>query len=105
MQVDRGHGVLSIGGRRAWSCVTGAPARFGPVVCRWQYTVVVSTVKADGSTSRHTSITYGQRVWKLHPGGGSAGDGMSPCSVMRVRARWRVGFGIGMADSNASVYG
>ena len=49
-------------------------------MCRWQNTVVPSGVtNAGGSTVRQTSITSGQRVWKRQPGGGAAGDGMSPC--------------------------
>ena len=34
---------------------------------------------AGGSTSRQTSIAYGQRGWKRQPDGGASGLGMSPC--------------------------
>ena len=36
---------------------------------------------------RQTSIAYGHRVWKRQPGGGFAGDGMSPWSTTRRRVR------------------
>ena len=44
-----------------------------------------------------------QRVWKRQPEGGLAGDGMSPFRTRRfLRIR---GFGFGIADRSATVYG
>ena len=45
----------------------------------------------------------GQRGWKWQPDGGLTGDGTSPARMTRVR---RIsGFGIGIADRSACVYG
>src|SRR5690606_22818245 len=56
-----------------------------------------------GSTRRHSPVTRGQRDWKLHPTGGSAGSGSSPLSTIRRRPRWATGSGSGTADSRALV--
>ena len=48
----------------------------------------------------------GQRVWNLHPGGGSIGLGTSPASSFLFCRRSRPpGAATGTADSKASVYG
>lgn len=55
-----------------------------------------------GSTLPQIFWTFGQRVWKRQPGGGSAGDGISllmnsagyPCDA---------GFGSGMDANNSAV--
>ena len=41
------------------------------------------------------------RVWKWQPGGGLAGDGMSPSNTMRVRSRCATGLGTGIASGPA----
>ncbi len=55
------------------------------------------------STSQTPSLAMGQRGWNLQPVGGSSGLGTSPLRI--VRRRLRVGSGIGIAESSASVYG
>ena len=57
----------------------------------------------SGSTRAHSGIAIGQRVRKRHPEGGLIGVGTSPCKTMR--SRLCLGSGIGIADSNALVYG
>ena len=52
---------------------------------------------------RHTSITYGHRVWNRQPDGGEAGFGMSPWSTIRLRVRCTAGSGTGIAEISASV--
>src|ERR1700722_13135930 len=56
-----------------------------------------------GSVIVQISFAYGQRGWKLHPGGGLSGLGTSPGSLIRsVRAAASI---VGIADRNARVYG
>src|SRR5712692_2084436 len=49
------------------------------------------------------SIALGQRGWNLQPDGGLIGLGTSPGRIMRSVLCF--GSGIGIADSNATVYG
>jgi hypothetical protein len=35
-------------------------------------------LRYEGYTDLHIFITYGQRGWKWHPGGGFSGEGISP---------------------------
>src|SRR5687768_13145254 len=56
-----------------------------------------------GTSTLQRSITNGQRVWNRQPGGGAMALGTSPESTMR--SRFSVGFGCGIADNSAFVYG
>src|SRR4030042_2100561 len=58
---------------------------------------------SGGSTTLHTSIARGHRVWNLHPGGGFAGLGTSPGRM--ILSLLRSGAGTGITDRSASVYG
>lgn len=51
------------------------------------------------------SIATGQRVRKEQPIGGWVGFGKSPSNMIRSRFLSTCGFGIGIAESNAFVYG
>ena len=84
-----------------------SPARRGAVgvqVAEHRGAVGGLRTRAGRPSGRRPSRS-GQRVWKRQPGGGAAGDGMSPSSTMRSRSRCRTGFGTGIAESSASVYG
>jgi hypothetical protein len=55
-----------------------------------------------GFSTRQRSMTFGQRVQKLQPLGGLAGEGTSPFRMMRAGARPISGSGSFTADSSAS---
>ena len=57
---------------------------------------------SGGSSVRHTSNAYGQRVWKRQPLGTASGVAMSPRSTTRRRPRAE-GSATGIAESSASV--
>ena len=84
----------------------GAPASVGPLVWRWHREVSPLGVRnSGGSSSAQMGITYGHRVRNRQPDGGFAGDGISPRSTIFGRVRWIRGFGTGIAESSACVYG
>ena len=91
-ELGRAQSVL--GAAPACRPITVSPARRGPSVWRWQppWCRRGSRTPAGRRSGRRPSRS-GQRVWKRHPGGGAAGDGMSPSSTIRSRARCRAGFG------------
>jgi hypothetical protein len=60
---------------------------------------------SGGSSVRHTSCAFQQRVWKRQPGGGLVGDGTSPLSTWRFLAAASRGSATGTADISAPVYG
>ena len=59
--------------------------------------------RIGGSTLLHTSITWGQRVWKRQPGGGRIAEGTSPVMICCGRLASTSGSGIGIAASRACV--
>ena len=113
------------------ACVPGPPSRIPrppppgagrPVDCTCSFDPSTSSAKwqatswpVDSSRSNGTSVAHRsglpsrsrsqQRVWKWHPDGGFTGDGTSPRRMIRRRWRSTSGFGIGTADSRATVYG
>src|SRR3546814_10975729 len=65
-----------------------------------------SLTQADVSSPAASSSAWRQqRVRKRQPDGGSAGEGTSPCRMIRSRLFSRRGSGSGTADSRACVYG
>ena len=52
---------------------------------RWHATRTSPNGSSAGTSVRHRSIAYGQRVWKAQPEGGFRGEGSSPLSTMRWR--------------------
>ncbi len=73
-----------------------------PVSWRWQATKRPgATSRKAGSTSRQTGITLGQRVEKLHPFGGLAGEGTSPFRMILCLRFSMFGSGSGTADRSA----
>ena len=78
---------------------------------KWQATSwPVDSSRSNGTSAAHRSglpsrSRSQQRVWKWHPDGGFTGDGTSPRRMIRRRWRSTAGFGIGTADSRATVYG
>ena len=86
---------------RGMTCSAGAGAsRCG---YRWQATRTPSpNVTSGGTTSRHTSITNGQRAANRHPGGGSRRSGGEPGITSSVR---RSAWMLGNDDRSFCVYG
>lgn len=60
--------------------------------------------RKSGISMRHLSLTIGQRVWKVHPGGGFAGLGKSPARIIRFDLS-TVGSATGAALIKAFEYG
>ena len=52
---------------------------------------------SGGSVVMQRSVARGQRVWNRQPSGGLIGEGTSPVTVSRLRARFSAGSGIGIA--------
>ncbi len=56
---------------------------------------------SSGATFVHSSVIDGQRGWKVHPDGGSIGDGSSP--LRTIRSLLLKGSATGVADRRALV--
>ncbi len=79
------------------------PASIVDGVTKWQATWRPGiTSSSGGSIWWQTGCAMGQRVQKLQPLGGFAGDGTSPFRMIRARVDSRAGSGSGTAESSAT---
>jgi hypothetical protein len=102
--------LSSRSGQSSVEAVRASTAPSVPIACRrrsscrgmWQRMPwPASSSRSSGSVvSQISPILRGHRVWKGHPLGGSAAEGMSPSRRMRRRSR---SSSVGTADRSASV--